>query len=60
MQKRENARRINSLDKRKIFPLESRVRDAPAIPPGQLPEAVYRLIRVPRVLRRENFHDTLA
>ena len=35
-------------------------RDAPEIPPGQLPEAVHRLIRMPRVPRRENFHDTLA
>ena len=35
-------------------------RDVPAVPPGELPEAVYRLVRVPRVLRRENFHDTLA
>ena len=35
-------------------------RDVPTVPPGELPAAVYRLVRVPRVLRRENFHDTLA
>ena len=35
-------------------------RDVPVVPPGELPEAVYRLVRAPRVLRPENFHDTLA